>query len=137
MQSYGKVKVVVLDTRKSGCVFHASQWPNMLKILNRLNGLKVDDCRIIAHQRSVFPPEHELPSLTEDCRSNVCSTCASAGSLLDIIRNAYDLLSHRDIKIPKVIDEEKTIGLIRKYGLMCYRQCFRSNAKEIGFIKYR
>ncbi|KAI7979373.1 hypothetical protein LOK49_Contig369G00003 [Camellia lanceoleosa] len=89
------------------------------------------------------------------------------GSLLDIIRNAYDLLSHCDIKIPKiegndkyvdsgppyliflhpalgplwevtrqkVRDEEKTIGLIRKYGLMCCRQCFRSNAKEIGFIK--
>ncbi|XP_041013781.1 40S ribosomal protein S29-like isoform X2 [Juglans microcarpa x Juglans regia] len=28
-------------------------------------------------------------------------------------------------------------GLIRKYGLMRCRQCFRSNAKEIGFIKYR
>ncbi|KAG4972726.1 hypothetical protein JHK82_029667 [Glycine max] len=27
-------------------------------------------------------------------------------------------------------------GLIRKYGLMCCRQCFRSNAKEIGFIKF-
>ncbi|XP_035547328.1 40S ribosomal protein S29-like [Juglans regia] len=27
------------------------------------------------------------------------------------------------------------VGLIRKYSLMCYRQCFRSNAKEIGFIK--
>ncbi|CAN6715771.1 unnamed protein product [Malus baccata var. baccata] len=26
-------------------------------------------------------------------------------------------------------------GLIRKYGLMYCRQCFRSNAKEIGFIK--
>ncbi|XP_041013780.1 40S ribosomal protein S29-like isoform X1 [Juglans microcarpa x Juglans regia] len=26
-------------------------------------------------------------------------------------------------------------GLIRKYGLMRCRQCFRSNAKEIGFIK--
>ncbi|GJR02421.1 40S ribosomal protein S29 [Tanacetum coccineum] len=26
-------------------------------------------------------------------------------------------------------------GLIRKYGLMCYRQCFHNNAKEIGFIK--
>ncbi|KAG5232402.1 40S ribosomal protein [Salix suchowensis] len=25
-------------------------------------------------------------------------------------------------------------GIIRKYGLMCCRQCFRSNAKEIGFI---
>ncbi|KAI8003694.1 hypothetical protein LOK49_LG08G00706 [Camellia lanceoleosa] len=37
----------------------------------------------------------------------------------------------------QVRDEEKTIGLIRKYGLMCCRQCFRSNAKEIGFIKYR
>ncbi|KAL8209247.1 hypothetical protein R6Q57_008659, partial [Mikania cordata] len=27
-------------------------------------------------------------------------------------------------------------GLIRKYGLMCCRQCFHSNAKEIGFIKW-
>ncbi|KAJ0755794.1 putative ribosomal protein S14 [Helianthus annuus] len=26
-------------------------------------------------------------------------------------------------------------GLIRKYGLMCCRQCFHNNAKEIGFIK--
>ncbi|KAK8962174.1 40S ribosomal protein S29 [Platanthera guangdongensis] len=26
-------------------------------------------------------------------------------------------------------------GMIRKYGLMCCRQCFRNNAKEIGFIK--
>ncbi|XP_028763828.1 40S ribosomal protein S29-like [Neltuma alba] len=23
------------------------------------------------------------------------------------------------------------------YGLICCRQCFRSNAKETGFIKYR
>ncbi|KAK9715634.1 hypothetical protein RND81_06G178500 [Saponaria officinalis] len=28
-------------------------------------------------------------------------------------------------------------AIIRKYGLMCCRQCFRSNAKEIGFIKVR
>ncbi|KAK3013912.1 hypothetical protein RJ639_009440 [Escallonia herrerae] len=28
-------------------------------------------------------------------------------------------------------------GMIRKYGLMCCRQCFHSNAKNIGFIKYR
>nr|KYP38149.1 40S ribosomal protein S29 [Cajanus cajan] len=26
-------------------------------------------------------------------------------------------------------------GLIRKYVRMCCRQCFRSNGKEIGFIK--
>ncbi|KAF3332522.1 hypothetical protein FCM35_KLT02099 [Carex littledalei] len=26
-------------------------------------------------------------------------------------------------------------AIIRKYGLMCCRQCFRSNAKQIGFIK--
>ncbi|GAV62008.1 LOW QUALITY PROTEIN: Ribosomal_S14 domain-containing protein, partial [Cephalotus follicularis] len=26
-------------------------------------------------------------------------------------------------------------GIIRKYGLMCCRQCSCSNAKEIGFIK--
>ncbi|VFQ87052.1 unnamed protein product [Cuscuta campestris] len=28
-------------------------------------------------------------------------------------------------------------AIIRKYGIMCCRQCFRNNAKEIGFIKYR
>ncbi|XP_009762591.1 small ribosomal subunit protein uS14z/uS14y/uS14x-like [Nicotiana sylvestris] len=28
-------------------------------------------------------------------------------------------------------------AIIRKYGLMCCRQCFHSNAREIGFIKYR
>ncbi|KAI9395882.1 hypothetical protein POPTR_004G043600v4 [Populus trichocarpa] len=28
-------------------------------------------------------------------------------------------------------------GIIRKYGLLCCRRCFSSNAKEIGFIKYR
>ncbi|GER24695.1 40S ribosomal protein S29 [Striga asiatica] len=27
--------------------------------------------------------------------------------------------------------------IIRKYGLMCCKQCFRSNAKDISFIKYR
>ncbi|XP_024027376.1 40S ribosomal protein S29 [Morus notabilis] len=28
-------------------------------------------------------------------------------------------------------------AIIRKYALMICRQCFRSNAKEIGFVKYR
>ncbi|XP_057821463.1 small ribosomal subunit protein uS14 [Cryptomeria japonica] len=28
-------------------------------------------------------------------------------------------------------------AIIRKYGLMCCRQCFRSYAKDIGFVKYR
>ncbi|RAL52381.1 hypothetical protein DM860_007238 [Cuscuta australis] len=28
-------------------------------------------------------------------------------------------------------------AIIKKYGIMCCRQCFRNNAKEIGFIKYR
>ncbi|KAL2343420.1 hypothetical protein Fmac_004705 [Flemingia macrophylla] len=27
-------------------------------------------------------------------------------------------------------------GLTRKDNLICSRQCFHSNAKEIGFIKY-
>ncbi|KAI3972721.1 hypothetical protein MKX01_019379 [Papaver californicum] len=26
--------------------------------------------------------------------------------------------------------------IIRKYGFMCCRQCFHSNGKEIGFIKF-
>ncbi|KAH7289355.1 hypothetical protein KP509_31G071600 [Ceratopteris richardii] len=28
-------------------------------------------------------------------------------------------------------------GLVRKYNLMCCRQCFRIYAKDIGFVKYR
>ncbi|EFR01845.1 30S ribosomal protein S14p/S29e [Nannizzia gypsea CBS 118893] len=28
-------------------------------------------------------------------------------------------------------------GIIRKYGLMICRQCFREKSKDIGFIKYR
>ncbi|CAH2065500.1 unnamed protein product, partial [Thlaspi arvense] len=28
-------------------------------------------------------------------------------------------------------------GLIRKHGLNCCRQCFCSNAKEVGFIKVK
>ena len=28
-------------------------------------------------------------------------------------------------------------GIIRKYGLLCCRRCFSSNAKEIGFIKVK
>jgi len=28
-------------------------------------------------------------------------------------------------------------GLIRKYGLNCCRQCFRTYSKDIGFVKYR
>lgn len=27
-------------------------------------------------------------------------------------------------------------GLIRKYGLMTCRKCFRERAEEIGFVKY-
>ncbi|KAI8004619.1 hypothetical protein LOK49_LG08G00727 [Camellia lanceoleosa] len=57
-RSYGKVKVVVFRHKEIRDVhFMLSEWPNMLKILNRLNGLKVDDCRIIAQPALVFPPE--------------------------------------------------------------------------------
>lgn len=28
-------------------------------------------------------------------------------------------------------------GLIRKYGIMLCRRCFREKATEIGFVKYR
>ncbi|KAF5939186.1 hypothetical protein HYC85_023445 [Camellia sinensis] len=48
-RSYGKLKVVVFRHKEIRDVhFMLFEWPNMLKILNRLNGLKVDDCRIIA-----------------------------------------------------------------------------------------
>ncbi|KAI8010985.1 hypothetical protein LOK49_LG06G02646 [Camellia lanceoleosa] len=57
-RSYGKVKVVGFRHKEIRDVhFMLSEWPNMLKILNRLNGLKVDDCRIIAQPALVFPPE--------------------------------------------------------------------------------
>ncbi|EEA24732.1 40S ribosomal protein S29 [Talaromyces marneffei ATCC 18224] len=28
-------------------------------------------------------------------------------------------------------------GLIRKYGLLVCRQCFREKSSDIGFVKYR
>ncbi|CBZ51959.1 putative 40S ribosomal protein S29 [Neospora caninum Liverpool] len=28
-------------------------------------------------------------------------------------------------------------GMVRKYGLMMCRQCFRERATQIGFVKYR
>jgi len=28
-------------------------------------------------------------------------------------------------------------GLIRKYGLMICRRCFRERAEQIGFLKYK
>nr|5XXU_d Chain d, Ribosomal protein uS14 [Toxoplasma gondii]CEL73068.1 TPA: 40S ribosomal protein S29, putative [Toxoplasma gondii VEG] len=28
-------------------------------------------------------------------------------------------------------------GMVRKYGLMMCRQCFRERANQIGFVKYR
>ncbi|KAI7995418.1 hypothetical protein LOK49_LG11G00864 [Camellia lanceoleosa] len=37
------------------------------------------------------------------------------GSLLDIIRNAYDLLSHCDIKIPKIEGNDKYVDSGRPY----------------------
>ncbi|KVI08100.1 Ribosomal protein S14 [Cynara cardunculus var. scolymus] len=38
-------------------------------------------------------------------------------------------------QLDRYILKSNSHGLIRKYGLMCCRQCFHNNAKEIGFIK--
>ncbi|KAI8003693.1 hypothetical protein LOK49_LG08G00707 [Camellia lanceoleosa] len=137
-RSYGKVKVVGFRHKEIRDVhFMLSEWPNMLKILNRLNGLKVDDCRIIAQPALVFPPEvlRVLCSHSDERRRlettiwmktllytsmNFLANLRIAdpmfvqhvhleGSLLDIIRNAYDLLSHCDIKIPKIEGNDKYV----------------------------
>ncbi|KAJ7979838.1 RNA-binding (RRM/RBD/RNP motifs) family protein [Quillaja saponaria] len=57
-KSYGQVKKIV--TRNKGVVdvhFKLAEWPNMLTILNRLNGLKVDGNQLVAQPAPVFPPE--------------------------------------------------------------------------------
>ncbi|KAI8002510.1 hypothetical protein LOK49_LG08G00692 [Camellia lanceoleosa] len=137
--SYGKVKVVVFRHKEIRDVhFMLSEWPNMLKILNRLNGLKVDDCQIIAQPALVFPPEvlrvlwshpderqrlettiwmktllytsmNFLANLRIADPMFVQHVQTPEGSLLDIIRNAYDLLSHCDIKIPKIEGNDKYV----------------------------
>ncbi|KAH1223076.1 40S ribosomal protein S29 [Glycine max] len=48
-------------------------------------------------------------------------------------RKVYSRPTMEDLVVTRVCGNPH--GLIRKYGLMCCRQCFRSNAKEIGFIK--
>ncbi|KAF3456753.1 hypothetical protein FNV43_RR01407 [Rhamnella rubrinervis] len=56
--SYGQVKNLFF--RRSVMVdvhFKISEWPNMLNILNSLNGLKVDGKKWIAQPAPVFPPE--------------------------------------------------------------------------------
>ncbi|KAL6954949.1 hypothetical protein U1Q18_044391 [Sarracenia purpurea var. burkii] len=56
--SYGKVKSVVVRSKVIVDVhFKLAEWPNMLKILNGLNGLKVCGSQWIAQPAPVFPPE--------------------------------------------------------------------------------
>ncbi|KAE8660074.1 hypothetical protein F3Y22_tig00116958pilonHSYRG00030 [Hibiscus syriacus] len=55
--SYGEVKYLV--TRTMGVVdvhFKLAEWPNMLNIVNSLNGLEVDENRWLALPAPVFPP---------------------------------------------------------------------------------
>ncbi|CAL5354937.1 unnamed protein product [Camellia sinensis] len=88
-RSYGKVEVVVFRHKEIRDVhFMLFEWPDMLKILNSMNflaNLRIADPMFVQH---VQTPE---------------------GSLLDIIRNAYDLLSHCDIKIPKIEVNDKYV----------------------------
>ncbi|KAI3868533.1 hypothetical protein MKX03_035706 [Papaver bracteatum] len=51
----------------------------------------------------------------------------------------FHLQSLIHCEIASLWNQDRVCGnhhaIIRKYGLMCYRQSFLSNAKEIGFIK--
>ncbi|OMO69016.1 Nucleotide-binding, alpha-beta plait [Corchorus capsularis] len=56
--SYGKV--VLSKRRANGIVdvyFKLAEWPNMLNIINGLNGLEVNKSRWLAQPAPVFPPE--------------------------------------------------------------------------------
>ncbi|OAY76540.1 40S ribosomal protein S29 [Ananas comosus] len=54
---------------------------------------------------------------------------------LGIIGNAVKLRTWRFVRALGFRVCGNPHGMIRKYGLMCCRQCFRSHAKDIGFIK--
>ncbi|KAI8560864.1 hypothetical protein RHMOL_Rhmol04G0288800 [Rhododendron molle] len=56
--SYGRVKHVVVRSKDIVDVhFNITEWPNMLRILNGLNGLQVYNSQWIAQPAPVFPPE--------------------------------------------------------------------------------
>ncbi|GFY81705.1 hypothetical protein Acr_01g0015130 [Actinidia rufa] len=56
--TYGEVMRIVVRSKDIVDVhFKLAEWPNMLKILNGLNGLKVDDSQWIAQPAPVFPAE--------------------------------------------------------------------------------
>ncbi|XVF28577.1 hypothetical protein REPUB_Repub15cG0042000 [Reevesia pubescens] len=56
--SYGQVKYIA--KRAMGIVdvhFKLAEWPNMLNIVNRLNGIEVDKKRWLVQPAPIFPPE--------------------------------------------------------------------------------
>ncbi|KAM4127382.1 hypothetical protein ACJW30_02G085900 [Castanea mollissima] len=56
--SFGEVKAIVFRSAGTRDVhFKLCEWPNMLHILNSLNGMEVDGHRLIARPAPVFPPE--------------------------------------------------------------------------------
>ncbi|XP_030923977.1 uncharacterized protein LOC115950854 isoform X1 [Quercus lobata] len=56
--SFGEVKAIVMRYAGTGDVhFKLCEWPNMLHILNSLNGMEVDGHRLLARPAPVFPPK--------------------------------------------------------------------------------
>ncbi|KAI8004688.1 hypothetical protein LOK49_LG08G00689 [Camellia lanceoleosa] len=82
-------------------------------------------------------------SFALESESNPCNLTPE-GSLLDIIRNAYDLLSHCDIKIPKIEGNDKYVDSGPPYLIFLHpalgplwevtRQKVRDEEQMIGLI---
>ncbi|XP_059650858.1 uncharacterized protein LOC132296876 [Cornus florida] len=57
-KAYGQVKCVVHRSADTIDVhFRLAEWPNMVKILNRLNGSRIDGQQLLARPATVVPPE--------------------------------------------------------------------------------
>ncbi|CAK7327276.1 unnamed protein product [Dovyalis caffra] len=56
-KSFGKpMRMKFRDESMVDVYFKIDEWPNMLNILNSLNGLEVDGCRWVAQPAPIFPP---------------------------------------------------------------------------------
>uniref|UniRef100_A0A2N9FDQ4 RRM domain-containing protein n=1 Tax=Fagus sylvatica TaxID=28930 RepID=A0A2N9FDQ4_FAGSY len=87
-RSYGEVKRIV--DRYLGSMdmhFKLCEWPNMLHILNRLNGMEVDGHQLLAQPAPVFPPEilQALWSQPDERKYVIAAMCSLAKNVGDPI----------------------------------------------------
>ncbi|KAK9289289.1 hypothetical protein L1049_017765 [Liquidambar formosana] len=58
LTSYGQVKHIQLRNKDTlDAYFNLAEWPNMLNILNSLNGMKVHGCQLLVQPAPVYPPD--------------------------------------------------------------------------------